>query len=367
MPELTGNNLVEKSKALIWAKFTDYTAGELRLLEVYLSRINPRDPESSNVSFTLAEYCKLLDLKLNSKNLKSQVKHFLGNVVSVPLNADGTEYVMYPLFTKAEVKFNRESLSYDVSINCNPDLRPVFFDIARSGYVKYRLRYTIGMKQQASILMYSMIRDWMNHSLSSNKIGLKQLRDHIGANDPSYDDFRALRRRVLEPAVEEISNVSDIVVDFEKICMGRKVVAVEFRFAYKSNQPAIDADFSEVKDSTVNSKPSEKKESRKPRTSGYDGYDWSVCDALSVQECIEVAKVVEVKMMEEYPSIKLPKRRDAVYDIVKAACADILSINRDPWPDHPKRYLIGSLKKEGAIDKYLPAFYEIEAVNGGKT
>lgn len=362
MPELTGNNLVEKSKALVWAKFTDYTAGELRLLEVYLSRINPRDPESSNVSFTLAEYCKLLDLKLNSKNLKSQVKHFLGNVVSVPLNADGTEYVMYPLFTKAEVKYNRESLSYDVSINCNPDLRPVFFDIARSGYVKYRLRYTIGMKQQASILMYSMIRDWMNRSLTSNKIGLKQLRDHLGANDASYDDFRALRRRVLEPAVEEISNVSDIVVDFEKICTGRKVVAVEFRFGYKSKQPVIDADSSEVDCETVNSKPEIKKAARKPRTSGYEGYDWSVCDVLSVQECIEVAKVVEVKMMEEHPSIKLPKRRDAVYDIVKAACADILSINRDPWPDHPKRYLIGSLKKDGAIEEYLPAFYEIDAL-----
>jgi hypothetical protein len=67
-------------------------------------------------------------------------------------------------------------------------------------------------------------------------------------------------------------------------------------------------------------------------------------------------------MMEEHPSVKLPKRRDAVYDIVKAACADILSINRDPWPDHPKRYLIGSLKKDGAIEEYLPAFYEIDAL-----
>lgn len=361
MPELTGNNLVEKSKALVWAKFTDYTAGELRLLEVYLSRINPRDPESSNVSFTLAEYCKLLDLKLNSKNLKSQVKHFLGNVVSVPLNADGTEYVMYPLFTKAEVKFNRESLSYDVSINCNPDLRPVFFDIARSGYVKYRLRYTIGMKQQASILMYSMIRDWMNRSLTSNKIGLKQLRDHLGANDASYDDFRALRRRVLEPAVEEIGNVSDIIVDFEKICTGRKVVAVEFRFGYKSKQPVIDADSSEVDCEADNSsKPNSKKAARKPRTSGYEGYDWSVCDALSVQECVEVAKVVEKWMKKEHPEIKLPRRREAVYDTVKAAYNDILSLDRSPFPERPVGYLIRSVDKAGVVDKYMPAFYSIE-------
>lgn len=115
------------------------------------------------------------------------------------------------------------------------------------------------MKQQASILMYSMIRDWMNRSLTSNKIGLKQLRDHLGANDASYEDFRALRRRVLEPAVEEISNVSDIIVDFEKICTGRKVVAVEFRFGYKSKQPVIDADSSEVDCETANSKPEIKK------------------------------------------------------------------------------------------------------------
>jgi hypothetical protein len=363
MPELTGNNLVEKSKALVWAKFTDYTAGELRLLEVYLSRINPRDPESSNVSFTLAEYCKLLDLKLNSKNLKSQVKHFLGNVVSVPLNTDGTEYVMYPLFTKAEVKFNRESLSYDVSINCNPDLRPVFFDIARSGYVKYRLRYTIGMKQQASILMYSMIRDWMNRSLTSNKIGLKQLRDHLGANDASYDDFRALRRRVLEPAVEEISNVSDIVVDFEKICTGRKVVAVEFRFGYKSKQPVIDADSSEVDCETANSKPEIKKAARKPCTSGYEDFDWSVCDELEKQDCIDVAKVVEKWMKKEHPEIKLPRRREAVYETVKAAYNDILSLDRSPFPDRPVGYLIRSVDKAGIVDRYMPAFYSIEALS----
>ena len=38
MSDIKGGNLVEKSRQLVWAKFTDYTAGELRLLEVYLSR-----------------------------------------------------------------------------------------------------------------------------------------------------------------------------------------------------------------------------------------------------------------------------------------------------------------------------------------
>jgi hypothetical protein len=82
MPKISDNNLVEKSKSLVWAKFRDYTAGELRLLEVYLSRINPRDPNSSRVEFTLAEYRDLLGLKsLDARRIEPQIKHFLGNTV----------------------------------------------------------------------------------------------------------------------------------------------------------------------------------------------------------------------------------------------------------------------------------------------
>ena len=62
MPELRDGNLVEKSKRLVWAQFNNYTAGELRLLETYLSRINPRDPESGTVQFALVEYSALMGL-----------------------------------------------------------------------------------------------------------------------------------------------------------------------------------------------------------------------------------------------------------------------------------------------------------------
>ena len=101
------NNLVEKSKALVWAKFRDYTAGELRLLEVYLSRINPRDPESATVQFTLKEYCDFLGIRLNSKDLKQQLRHFIENTVAVPLEGKD-EYTLYTLFAMAQIRFDPE-------------------------------------------------------------------------------------------------------------------------------------------------------------------------------------------------------------------------------------------------------------------
>ena len=77
MSELKSGYLVEKSKRLVWARFNHYTAGEMRLLETYLSRINPRDPESSRVQFTLAEYKELLGLSnIDARNIKPQLDHF---------------------------------------------------------------------------------------------------------------------------------------------------------------------------------------------------------------------------------------------------------------------------------------------------
>ena len=227
MPKVSDNNLVEKSKSLVWAKFRDYTAGELRLLEVYLSRINPRDQNSSRVEFTLAEYRELLGLKsLDARRIEPQIKHFLGNTVSIPIDKEKGTFESFVLFTRAKLDYVPETRSYVVAITCNPDLRSIFFDIAESGYVRYRLRYTSRMKSQYSILLYSILRDWLNMDSKPHEISLKKLREQLGAMEASYDVYKNLRKRVLDVAVDEINAMSDIVVTYEPVLVARKAVAV---------------------------------------------------------------------------------------------------------------------------------------------
>lgn len=133
MPKISDNNLVEKSKSLVWAKFRDYTAGELRLLEVYLSRINPRDPSSSRVEFTLAEYRELLGLKsLDARRIEPQIKHFLGNTVSIPIDKEKGTFESFVLFTRAKLDYVPETRSYVVAITCNPDLRSIFLILLKA-------------------------------------------------------------------------------------------------------------------------------------------------------------------------------------------------------------------------------------------
>ena len=99
---LDERHLVEKSKALVWAKFQDYSSGELKILDTYLSRINARDPDTSLVTFTKKEYADLmgLDANIRTEQLKAYTRGLLSNVVTIDLPGEG--YVQYPLFSEAK-------------------------------------------------------------------------------------------------------------------------------------------------------------------------------------------------------------------------------------------------------------------------
>ena len=101
--------LVEKSKALVWAQFQDYSSGELKILDTYLSRINPRDPDSSLVKFTKKEYAELmgLDADLRTEQLKGYTSGLLSNVVTIDMPEKG--YVQYPLFSEAKCFLDEET------------------------------------------------------------------------------------------------------------------------------------------------------------------------------------------------------------------------------------------------------------------
>ena len=57
---LNENNLVSKSKTIIDLKNLDLNLQELKVLDVYLSKINPKNIDTAKVRFTKKEYCKLV-------------------------------------------------------------------------------------------------------------------------------------------------------------------------------------------------------------------------------------------------------------------------------------------------------------------
>lgn len=51
------------------------------------------------------------------------------------------------------------------------------------------------MKSQYSILLYSILRDWMNMGSKGHEISIKKLKEQLGATASSYDQFKFLEQK----------------------------------------------------------------------------------------------------------------------------------------------------------------------------
>lgn len=227
---LDERHIVEKSKALVWAKFQDYSSGELKILDTYLSRIDARNPDSSLVTFTKKEYAELmgLDSDIRTEQLKAYTAGLLSNVVTIDIPGRG--YEQYPLFSEAKCYLDDGSGQVTIEVDCNQKLKPAFFDIARNGYVRYQLKNIISLKSQYSVRLYPKLKDrpfgWT--------VPLAELREILGATAASYNVFKDFNKHVLQKAVKEINDVTDITVTTENIRKGKSVVSIKFNVTEKS-------------------------------------------------------------------------------------------------------------------------------------
>ena len=243
--------VVEKSKALVWAQFQDYSSGELKILDTYLSRIDARNPESSLVTFTKKEYADLmgLDSDIRTEQMKAYTGGLLKNVVTIDLPEKG--YVQYPLFSEAKCFLDEESGQVTVAVDCNHKLREAFFNIAKNGYVRYQLKNIISLRCQYSVRLYPKLKDrpfgWT--------VSVEELRQILGATAPSYDVFKDFSKHVLQKAIKEINEITDIEVKTEKIRKGRSVSAIKFIVKDKKqvllDKEAADLLYSEVEETEV--------------------------------------------------------------------------------------------------------------------
>lgn len=340
MAELKDGNLIEKSKRLVWAQFDNYTAGELRLLETYLSRINPRDPDSGTVQFALTEYAALMELPdLRAEQVKPYLKHFVGSSVSIPIdpsNRKRTQFSVFPLFCRGTCLYDENLRQYVISISCNPELKDVFFNLAESRYIRYRLRYTKDMKSQYSIRLYGMLRDWLPKGTYT--VPVERLREDLGATDPSYRSFKPFRVRVIDPAVSEINDLSDLKVTYTKITKGRKITDVSFKIKLKPTQKTIEAQAKEM-----------------PQEHGGEWYAEVLGAEVSPAQALKLARLAKAKLTELHPDIPVDQHDQAARDILQRAYQAQIESGRNM--DDTGAYLWGVLSNSTAIDDYLPWEY----------
>lgn len=216
------NDLIQKSRYSL-------TLQEQKTIAYICSLIEPNS-NNKEYWFDVNEYCKICGLSICGKNYED-IKNVLKS-----LNTKGFELETDEMWTS--VKWIEKPKFYkskgQVYIRLDEDLLPYLLDL-KERFTQYELYNILAMKSGFSFRIYELLKSYQK--LGKKKFTIDNLKEKLMVqNVKSYARFPDFRRKVIEVAVEEINELTDINVSWETETKGRKVIAIVFYITLKNSR-----------------------------------------------------------------------------------------------------------------------------------
>lgn len=104
-------------------------------------------------------------------------------------------------------------------------------------FTKYLLSNTIKFKSVYSVRLYELLAQWKNADPRKMPIfELDKLRGQLGIDINQYQMMADFKKRVLDKAINEINEYSDLVVSYEQTKKGRVISGFKFKISEKANE-----------------------------------------------------------------------------------------------------------------------------------
>jgi plasmid replication initiation protein len=209
---------VYKSNDLIQKTRYTLTAQEQKVLLYTISKIKPNDT-TQEFSFNIKALCEICGIEYHSKNylnFKETIKHLADK--SFWITQDDKQ-ILCRWYNKVVV--NEKDLT--VYLRLDETLLP-YLTALKENYTSYILENVLVMKSKYSIRLYEILKSYAN--LNECIIQVETLKDKLQcAEYPVYNNFKV---RVLDMAINEINNYTDIRVSYKPIRENRRIVALKF-------------------------------------------------------------------------------------------------------------------------------------------
>ena len=259
------SKLVVKDNALINASYgLSLVEQRLILLAIVGARENNANPDYKGRLMVSADaYMKAFDVNRNAayESLKAACSDLLERRFSYQTNING----------KIENNTSRwvSNISYAVNdayvkIQFSQDIIPLIPLIGElnSHFTSYELMQVSNLNSGYAVRLYELCISWRKTG-KVPKIELDDLRNKLGVLDGEYQRMERFKVRVLDLALKQINDHTDITATYEQHKTGRKVTGFTFTFKQKPSakaeakgaNPARDTDtpdmFSDMTDSQI--------------------------------------------------------------------------------------------------------------------
>lgn len=239
-------HVIEMSHRLNLMRSEKFCTNELKVLDKYMSRINPRDKSTRKVVFTLKEFQKDLGINdLRYKTLRTNVEALLGRCVFLP-NAETGEFIAFQLFKEVELKRD-DVKGWVVTLDCHDRAVDLFFDLAKDGYFSRKLKYSMRLNSANQIKFYMLMKEY--ESLGKKKISLAELIDWLKVN-PNMP-WKYFKRDVVDICQKALTELTDVTFTYECKRKGHSYEYITF-FIKPNNQEQMMLDDYENDDAQSN-------------------------------------------------------------------------------------------------------------------
>lgn len=201
---------VAKSNEIIQHSRFSMTMQQNKVLLYLISKIRPEDTGSEVYEISIREFCQVCNIVEDSGKNIEDAKRALKAVADKSIwIKQGQDEILLRWLNR--VKLKRGTACFEVTFH--EDILPYLYDL-REQYTQYSLENVLGMKSKYGIRLYELLKSY-EHMGKDIKFTQDELRQRLDVH--SYTRFPDFRRYVIDAAIEDINEYSDIGVTYTTI------------------------------------------------------------------------------------------------------------------------------------------------------
>ena len=187
-----------------------------------ISKINSiKDVEFQEITVDIKDLCEIMGVQYNGKNLKD-FKDNIQKLSDKSMWVDtGNKIRLMRWLQRVDI----EKGTTTVTVKFDELMAPYLLKI-KDCFVGYRLANVLPMKSQYSLRLYEIIKS--HEAQGKWTVLVSELRDLLLIPEEQYTDWRNFSQRVLNMAILEICNFTDLVVAYEPKRKDRKIHSLTF-------------------------------------------------------------------------------------------------------------------------------------------
>ncbi len=108
-------------------------------------------------------------------------------------------------------------------------------------YTEYDLKQVSELQSEYAIRLYELMMQWKKVG-KTNKIMINDLRNKLGVKPEQYQAMNNFKARVLDLAISQINDFTDVTAAYEQHKTGKTINAFTFKFKTKRTAKPIDTD-----------------------------------------------------------------------------------------------------------------------------